>query len=221
MKILALLAPVVAVLLLAQPAHAWPFTKKTEAKANTTESIANNQNLNVQKITSGQQLPPPANLTISGGGDNKVDILYTGGAVAKKPLPGQPGFVEQIDVNSHQDGGTQTHDVTDNTSDIHLPLGFALLAVALGLAALVWAWRYATRSSAALAAANAAANDIGSNLIGRAADAIKARMAVHQSIAAKSTNPVDTATHLAEVVNLQSIHDQITALDPGLAAPAK
>lgn len=152
-----------------------------------------------EKITEGD--PTPVNnttvtpsVTVSGS-SNRVDVkIEAPEPLPELPLPSSYKQTVRAGQTSH-DAATVSESAS---SSVRLPISVALLITAVALGLLLFLWRSASKSSAALGAFSETVDDYFASEIRK-----------HRSIATTATDSGEIARHLAAVGELESSRGRI------------
>jgi hypothetical protein len=182
-----------------------PQKKSENTATKSAESMANSQNLSVERITHGKPPEPRPNVTVSGN-SNRVDVFEEPPAVAHAIPPHSidrtfrvppDSYYEDLRVNSGQSNNSRDTEDLSQDRKSSSPLWLSLIGGGIGLALIIGviyaAIAYARKSSVA---ANAAFNTLDA--------ALAARINTHKDMAMLATDPATIAAHTQAIAGLES-----------------
>lgn len=167
-----------------------PMEKTKESSLKTSENLGSQNAVMVQRVVEGEKIPAMPNLTVSGA-SNQVEITVN---------PGRVPYRESTSIDSSSDQTATSTSSLWTSLKANLPWGIALLAIALGIAALTFAVRYAVtsarKSSVAVDQAFRTADDF-------AAEGIR-QLRTKMNDAMLAGKPTEATAHAQSLAELES-----------------
>lgn len=168
--------------------------KRTESAAvKTSDSVATQQSLSVEKITEGEQAPVAAQTITISGVSNHVTIAEPPAPAAMEvlPAPARSTYRQSVKVESGADTAARSQEQARSSLAISLPLGISIALFAGALLLLLFAVKKLRASSRSVDAMFTAGDTALANLIHRKESELK--------LASDAAAQARLATELAEL----------------------